>query len=493
MKTRNTKQASLLLNYIYNLLSSLLNIIFPLVTAPYLARVLHEEGNGQIAFVNSIAMYFVSFTVFGFNLYGQREVAKVKDDVNKRSDVFFELLILRVFFCMVSVSGLFLLINSPYIAPGYKGLVSICSLQIVAVVFDIRFFFQGIEDFREIAIRAITTRSLALICLFIFVKEPGDVWKYLLYSALTILVSNLLMWPKALGLIRFGGVEISSVKKRIRPAFFLYLPVLAETIFSALDSTMIGYLAVNNEYENGCYGSAIKIINVISIVMMADGLVFAARNARDYDRGNDDSLREHLSLAFRYVWMLGFPIVTGLLILSDQISLCVFGAGYEKVPILLRLFTVRVFTHGIMNVIANQYLLSSGREKICTAFNAGGITANFILNLLLIPEFGCTGAAIASIASETLLTGALIGYFALEKKYWNISIILQSYKYIIASVVMGIPVFLLNRLWGSKWYLVGITIIIGAAVYGLSLFVMKDEMMMVYGRRILSKHKRKTV
>ena len=110
MKTRNTKQASLLLNYIYNLLSSLLNIIFPLVTAPYLARVLHEEGNGQIAFVNSIAMYFVSFTVFGFNLYGQREVAKVKDDVNKRSEVFFELLILRVFFCMVSVSALFLLI-----------------------------------------------------------------------------------------------------------------------------------------------------------------------------------------------------------------------------------------------------------------------------------------------------------------------------------------------------------------------------------------------
>ncbi len=491
MKTRNTKQASLLLNYIYNLLSSLLNILFPLVTAPYLARVLREEGNGQIAFVNSVIAYFVSFTTFGFNLYGQREVSKYKDDVYKRSQVFFELLILKVFLCIVSVTALFGLVNSPYIPQSYKGLMAISSLQIVSVVFDIRFFFQGIEDFRELAIRTIVTRSLAIVCLFIFVKDQDDVWKYLLYSALTIMMANLIMWPKALGMIRFSRTDIGSLKKCIRPAFFLYLPVLAETIFSALDSTMIGYLAVNSEYENGCYGSAIKIINVISIVMMADGVVFASRNARDYDRGNDDSLKEHLGLALRYVWMLGFPIIAGLLVLSDRISLCVFGAGYEKVPLLLRLFTVRVMTHGIMNVIANQYLIPTGREKICTIFNAGGITANFILNLLLIPRYGCIGAATASIISESFLTAAFIVYFVLEKRFWDGIVVRQSLKYIVASTAMSIPLILLNRLWGSQLYLVGILIIIGAVIYGLSLFVMKDEMLIMYGSRILSRHKRK--
>ena len=490
-KTRDTKQASLFLNYIYNLLSSLTNILFPLITAPYMARVLREEGNGQIAFVTSIVAYFVSFTTFGFTLYGQREVSKYKDDIDKRSRVFFELLILKVVFCVVSVTALFCLISSPYIAQSYKGLVAICSIQIIAVVFDIRFFFQGIENFREIAIRTMLMRILGIICLFIFVKDQDDVWKYLLYTSLTLLLANIIMWPKAIGLIKFTGVELSPLKSCVRPAFFLYLPVLAETIFSALDSTMIGYLAVNSEYENGCYGSAIKIINVISIVIMADGLVFAARNARDYARGNDDSLKEHLGIAFRYVFMLGFPIIAGLLILSDPISLCVFGEGYEKVPTLLRLFTVRVLTHGFMNVIANQYLLQTGREKVCTAFNAGGITANFILNLILIPRYGCIGAAIASIVSESLLTGAFIAYFVIEKKFWNKAIIQQSFKYIIASVVMSIPLLMLNKIWGVHWYLVGVIIIIGAVIYGLSLLAMKDEMIIVYGNRILSKFKKK--
>lgn len=491
MRTRNTKQASLLLNYIYNLLSSLTNILFPLITAPYMARVLREEGNGQIAFVTSVAMYFVSFTTFGFTLYGQREVSKYKDNIDKRSKVFFELLILKSIFCMVSVIALFCLINSPYIIKEYKGLVAICSIQIISVVFDIRFFFQGIEDFRELAIRTMIMRILGIICLFIFVKDQDDVWKYLLYTSLTMLLANIIMWPKVIGLIKFTGIEISAIKKCVRPAFFLYLPVLAETIFSALDSTMIGYLAVNSEYENGCYGSAIKIINVISIVMMADGLVFASRNARDYARGNYDSLKEHLGIAFRYVWVLGFPIIAGLLVLSDQISLCIFGEGYEKVPLLLRLFTVRVLTHGIMNVIVNQYLLPTGREKICTAFNAGGITANFILNLALIHRYGCIGAATASIVSESLLTCAFIAYFVFENKFWNNVIIKQSYKYVIASVVMSIPVIILKQVWGAQWYLVGIIILIGAVIYGLSLLVMKDEMIMVYGNRILSKYKKK--
>ncbi len=490
-KTGITKRPSLFLNYIYNLSSQLLNILFPIITAPYLARVLHEEGNGQIAFVNSVVAYFVSFTTFGFAIYGQREVARYKDDAEKRSRIFFEILILKVLFCTVSVSALFLLIHSPYIMPGYKSLMSICSIQVVSVVFDIRFFFWGIEDFREVAIRTIIMRLLGIVCMFIFVKEQNDVWKYLLYISLIGVLANVIMWPKALRLVKPAETDIRSLKAYIRPLFFIYLPVLAETVFSALDSTMIGYLADNREYENGCYGSAIKIVNVVSVIMMADGLVFASRNASDYTKGHDDSLREHLRIAFRYVWMIGFPIIAGILVLSDQISLCVFGQGYEKVPLLLRLFTVRVLTHGIMNVIVNQYLLPTGREKICTALNFSAIAANIILNRILIPENGCIGAAIASIISEALLTLAFFAYFAHEKKYWNKAVFLQSYKYIIASLIMCIPVITLKQALSSKWYYLGMIISIGALVYGLSLLALKDEMILVYGKRIIAKIKEK--
>lgn len=480
-------KTSLLSNYIYSLVSQLLALIAPMITAPYLARTLHEVGNGQIAFVNSIVAYFASFAGFGFSLYGQREVAKNKDNQNSINEIFCELLWLRMIFSIISFYILIMLIVSPIIESKYKTLVLINSIQIVSVVVDIQFYYQGMEEFKALAIRTILIRTISIVCVFLFVRNQDDVWVYLLYTSLATLIANLIMWPGVIKRIDFIPIKLASLTRHIVPSFFIFLPILSGTIFSVLDSTMIGYLATNPEYENGCYGSALKLINIVSVIIMADGQVLASRNARDYAIDDKKSIKKHVNLGFTYVWLVGLPIAVGLLLLSGRISNWFFGNGYEKVPWLLRVFTIRILTHGVINVIGNQYLLPTGREKVCTKANFVGIGANILLNILFIPEFGCIGAAIASVVSESILISLYLGYFIKEKKYWSSSILTNSYKYIIAAFIMAIPVYILNIIMRHNFVSMCIIILSGMMMYSLSLILMKDSIVIEYGQSYLKK------
>lgn len=486
MKKRDNK-TSLLKNYLYSLTSQLLALIAPLITAPYLARTLHEAGNGQIAFVTSIVAYFTSFAGFGFSLYGQREIAKYKEQQRIINEIFTELFWLRAIFGVFSFVLLIGLIISPLISAKYKPLVLLSSIQLIAVVFDIQFYFQGMEEFRSLAIRTITIRVISIACVFLFVRDQNDVWVYLLYTSLATLVANLIMWPSASNRIQFVNISFSRLKRHIIPSFFIFLPILSGTIFSVLDSTMIGFLASNAEYENGCYGSALKLINIISVIIMADGQVLASRNARDYAINDEKSIEKHISLGFRYVWVVGIPIIVGLLLLSNRISLWFFGNGYEKVPLLLQIFTIRIMTHGVMNVIGNQYLLPTGREKVCTRINFVGIGANIGLNYLLIPYLGAIGAAIASVVSETVLICEYLGYFIKEKKYWSNNIVISAFKYIVAALIMCGPVWVLNYVMPQKFYSICLIVLIGAVVYFLNLIIMQDFLIVEYGKRYINR------
>jgi len=482
-----TKKTSLFGNYIYSLASQLLALLAPLITAPYLARTLHEVGNGQIAFVNSIVAYFVSFAGFGFSLYGQREIAKNKDDQKTINKIFIELLYLRIIFSFIAFIALIGIVTSSLIEDKYKSLVLINSIQLLSVIFDIQFYYQGMEEFKTLAFRTIVIRSISIICVFMLVRTPDDVWIYLLYNSLAILIANIIMWPGAMKRIEFQKIKAINLKRHILPSFFIFLPILSGTIFSVLDSTMIGYLASNAEYENGCYGSALKLVNIISVIIMADGQVLASRNARDFAIKDHVSIIKHINLGFRYVWIVGFPIAIGLLLLSSRISMWFFGTGYEKVPMLLQIFTVRIITHGVMNVIGNQYLLPTGREKVCTLINFIGISSNIVLNYLLISHYGCIGAAIASVTSEGILICLYMWYFIIEHKYWNSSVLLSSWKYALAAIIMGILVYALRKELPNNLLSICLMVFTGAVVYCTALIIMKDYIILEYGKKYFNR------
>ena len=254
----------LAINYIYNFISQILTLIVPLITAPYLARVLREVGNGQVAFVNSLVTYFISFAGFGFSIYGQREIAKYQEDSFEQRTIFLEIQILKLILTGIAFASFILFINSGFVDEKYKVLLYFSSIQIISVFFDVQYYYQGIEDFKSIALRTIIFRTIALIAIFVFIKSTEDVWKYILIFSLSNLMANLVLWPR---LIRRKKCLIKdiNIKRHFIPSLLIFLPVISGTILSVLDSTMIGYLTLNAEYENGCYGTALKLINTIEL------------------------------------------------------------------------------------------------------------------------------------------------------------------------------------------------------------------------------------
>lgn len=476
----------MVINYIYNFISQILTLIVPLITAPYLARVLRESGNGQIAFVNSLVVYFVAFAGFGFSIYGQREVAKYQNDNHQRIKVLIEIQILKLFFTVSALILYMIFINLQFALLDYKLLLYIASIQIVSVLFDVQFYYQGIEDFKSIALRTIIFRLISVIAVFIFIRSENDVAIYIFIYSLSNLIANFYLWPRLIKETKLFKYKINKLelKRHFMPSFHIFLPVLSGTILSVLDSTMIGYLASNSEYQNGCYGTALKLINTIVLVVIVDTQVLASRNSNEYYRGNYRGIINNLKFGFHYVWILAFPIMIGLFILSYNISAWFCGPGYDIVPLILQIFAFRVFNQGVMYVIANQYLIQINKETVCSKIYFLGIIFNIILNSLLIPKFGAIGASIASVISETIMNIILIQAFRKDGIFWNRELISPIPKYLLSSIIMGIPLYFMNLRMSRTFLSFCILTAVGGVTYILVLILFKDNFILFIIKQI---------
>lgn len=466
---------SLKVNFIYNLISQILVLIIPLITAPYLSRVLGEEGNGQLSYANSIITYFTLIANLGFNFFGQREISRKRDNIEEKSKVFFEIIILRMFCTLFSLAILYGILFTIGFGENYTLLILILSIQVPAVFLDITFYFQGIEDFKSIAIRSVLMKIVGLVCVFVFVKEKEDLWIYALCLSLTTMFSNLIMWPKLAKQIKTVKLRDLNLKRNIKPAFFIFLPTLAVTIYSVLDKTMIGLLSPNPDYDNGCYEQAYKINSMALILITVISPIMIPRNTYDYTTGNLDSLRKHIYFSSNYVWLISLPLIAGFLALSNNLSSWFLGEGYAEVPLMLMIMSIRFLAAGFGVTFGDQLFIAIGKEKYAVLATASSALINFGLNFWFIPIYGAIGAAITTAISEVLVA-SILSICVWKYKYVSIKHILgMSWKYILAAGIMFISIFFIQRNmpYGICSFIV-ITMI-GAIIYGILLLVLRDK------------------
>ncbi len=485
------KKRGLKSNFIYNFIGQILILIVPLITAPYVARVLHEVGNGQYSYASSIITYFTLFANMGFDVYGQRQIARYQDDKYNKSRVFWELFILKCLTTAVSLIVLYAIAFSVGFGESYNYLVLIMSLQVIAIPFDIQFLFRGDEDFRSIAIRTIIMKVVALVCIFVFVKDEGDLWVYALLTAASTLGANLIMWPAIARRISFVKPSELKLTHHIKPAFLIFLPTLAVTVYSVFDKTMIGLLADNPDYENGCYEQAYKLNSVALLLVTVISSVMISRNAHDYKVGDKKSLENHLYFACNYVWMIGVPLIVGFAVLSENLSSWFLGEGYAEVPLLMKVMSVRFIVSGFGVVFGDQLFIAIGKEKYPTIATLCAAVVNILLNYFLIPVCGATGAAIATAVCEVLVT-TVLAIFAWKYKFLSIKkVIVSSWKYIVAAAVMFLPIFFMQMYLGySIWTFILITAA-GALAYFVALFLLRDKFFISLINNILTSVKDK--
>lgn len=465
-------------NYIFNLLYQIVTISVPLVTAPYLSRVLGANQIGKYSFAQSIIAYFVLFSALGTSLYGQRYIAGTLAKKQENAAPFLEILSIRVVGVILSAFVLSVLV---YSGTNDKMLYYIASLELIAVAFDLSWFYQGQECFNILALTNGVAKIVGTVLIFILVKNENDLNIYVACYSGSILFGNILQWfflkkylrGKISGKLRVFRHILSSVK--------LLISQIAIQLYTVLDKTMIG-LITKDDFQNGYYEQSQKIVKTLVAIITAMVAVMASRIAIIWNEKGENykqTISELMSFSFRIVFCLAFPIMIGTIVISPRIVPLFFGIGYEPVVNMLRLLAVIIPIIGCSNIIGLQLLVPSNREKLFTKSVIVGSIVNVIANLILIPRYAAMGAIAASVVAESMVT--LTQFLFARKELYMRKICVEAGRYLGYSLFMGlIGAVLSNKMSSSIWSLAMI-VIICMVVYGGLLFIFRDPILKLFG------------
>ena len=476
---------SILKNYIYNLIYQIVVIILPLITTPYLSRVLGAENIGIYSYTLSIVTYFILIGSLGVAMYGQREIAYLQNDKKGRSKKFWEIVIFRMITLMISM----VIFYFTYAASGeYKVYYQIFLLEIFANIFDISWFFQGMEDFKKTVGRNLIIRILSVILIFILVKDQDDLAKYIIIYVLTTFIGNISLWFYLPKYIQKVSLKHLNIIQHIKPTISLFIPQVATQIYTVLDKTMIGSI-LGDMSEVGYYEQGQKITKLTLAIITALGTVVAPRIANTFKDGNKEEINQYLNRSFKFVWLLACPMIAGLIVVSSNFVPIFYGDGYDKVATILCVISPLILAIGLNNVTGVQYLIQVKKQRIYTITVVIGAIVNIVLNFILINIFKSVGAAIASVFAETAI---LIAQLIFVRKDINIKNVYKgAWKYILSSIIMFIFTILLKDITNNQFYNLIIQIVTGSCIYFVILFILKDEFFKDVIQRVLNKFKQK--
>lgn len=472
-------------NYVYNVLYQVLLLIVPLITTPYISRVLGPEGVGQYSYTYSLITYFTLAAALGFGYYAQREIASHRDDAYARSKLFWETILCRLLptsICLVV--NLTLCFTRVYGDDSTLMLVMTCSIAAIAI--DASFYFQGMEDFGKIVLRNTIVKIATVAMIFIFVNSSDDVWLYALINLGMSIVGNATLWVGLPGyLVRVRVKDIHPLR-HLPGTLRLFIPTIVMSIYGTLDKTLIGVIT-QSDLENSYYEQADKIVRVALTVVTCLGTVMIPRNTAEFKKGNIEKLHSNIYLASKFVWFLGTVLAFGISAVTFNFNGWFFGEGYEPVNRIMIMMSFLCLVIGMSNVIGLHYLVPIGRDKTFTLSITAGAVINIICNIPLIIFFGAFGAAISTIIAECTVTGSQL--FFVRKELKVSKILFGGIKNIIAGGAMFVAILPMSLNLPSNVGYTLLIVIAGAAIYFLALFILRDKFFLDNTKAVFGKVK----
>lgn len=443
----------------YNIIYKLLNVMFQLISASYVARVLAPEGVGTVARAQNIVSYFVMFAALGNPSYGTREIAMCGNEEAERNTVFSELFAINAVVTTVCLAAYIWL--SGYLLPGNTALRMAVGLELFFCYASIEWLYNGLGEYGYISVRNILVKAASLAALCLFVKEESDYVIYALIHCLGIGGNNLYNVFHARKYVKFRLFGLN-LKRHILPLFWLLLGAIATNLYRKVDVTMLGFLS--DAASVAFYSNSHKIIGLILGLVTAVTGVFLPRlsylfaaNRKMYDKCLSDGLQVLLLLAV--------PACVGVCVVAENLMLCVFGDRFLPGAEVLRILSAFTIVKGIGDLLCYQTVISSGNERYLIVPNLIGGIANIVLNAILIPRYAHCGAAVASVISELIVNGILL------PRVLRITRLSVSAKFcggiLVSTVVMVSGVGLLQNAMGNGAISLLLTVIAGMVIYGL--------------------------
>ncbi|KAF1297262.1 hypothetical protein BAU15_06865 [Enterococcus sp. JM4C] len=452
-------------NYLYNVGYQVLVMILPLITVPYIARVIGAQGVGINAYTNSIIQYFILFGSIGVNLYGNRSIAYVRDNKKEMSKVFWEITILKLI--TVTIAYLAFLIFL-FFSHEYQQYFLYQSVLILAAGLDISWLFMGIEDFQKPVIRNMLVKIASVILIFSLVKTENDLGLYILITAGSIFIGNLTLWPYLRKTVRPIRLRKLQIWKHLRPSISLFIPQIAIQIYLVLNKTMLGALV--SVTAAGYFDNADKLVKVILAVVTATGTVMLPRVAHTFAKGNNEKVNEYLYTSFDMVSLIATPMMFGLMAIAPRFAPWFFGNNFIGIEQLVMVLSPVILFIGWSNVTGQQYLMPTHKMKYFTYSVTVGAVVNLALNIIMIPLWGAVGACVATVVSEGLV--CLVQFYAVKKFIPIQKMLVNVWKYLLSGSLMFCVVYYLNVTWEFSMATLFAEVMIGIILYlGLIFFL----------------------
>ena len=454
----------------YQLLSTML----PLITSPYLSRVLGAEQIGIYSYTNSIVQYFVLFAMLGTVNYGTRSIASCREDESKCANVFANIFSLQLL--MSSLMTILYVLYLLFICRKNQLIALLQIIQLLNCLLDINWLFFGLEEFKLTVTRNFIVKGIVFAALFVFVKQEDDLWIYTILMSASALLSQFFLWGKLPKWCRKGKASWKEMTSTIKPNIALFIPLLAMSVYHIMDKTMLGFMS--SDVQSGFYYNADKLINIPLTVITGFGTVLLPRitNLIESDRNNQAKVM--FSASLEGVILVSSAMSFGIAAIANEFVPLFFGNGFiDCISVTIVLAPVLVIK-GVSNTIRTEFLIPYHLENKLTGSVIVGAIVNLLMNCILIPHYGAIGAALGTLIAEFAACICQI-HFVRESIHIR-KILLEGFGYCLCGVLMFIVVRRVATHLSGGFTSVVLEIVIGGFVYcmiaGLIIVLGKSEL-----------------
>lgn len=481
----NRNKISLKLNFMMNAILAMSSFIFPLITFPYVSRILLPEGTGKVSFATSVISYFAMFAQLGIPTYGIRACAQVRDDREELTRTTHEILIINLVMTILAYIVLGVaLVTVPRLQQD-RTLFLIVSATLLFNTIGMEWLYKALEQYTYITVRSIAFKFVALIAMFLLIHEKSD---YVIYGGISILASsasNVFNFANAHKYIGFRPVGEYNFKRHMKPIAVFFAMSCATTVYTNLDTVMLGFM--KTDADVGYYNAAVKIKTILVSIVTSLGTVLLPRASYYVEHGMRKELYRITCKAINFVFLIATPLMVYFMLFAKEGIFFLSGDAYEGSILPMQIIMPTLLLIGLSNIMGIQILVPLGKEKVVLYSEIAGAVVDLIINWILIPTMASAGAAIGTLVAEAVVT--LWQYIALKDT------VTEAYKQVhYAPIVLGIVLGSLASLWTKmlgwhEFFILALSAVVFFAVYGVVLLVAKEPLTMDIMKQVFGKLK----
>ena len=398
---KQNKPQSVKLNMIMNAILTMSSFLFPLITFPYISRVILPVGTGKITFATAVVTYFSMFAQLGIPTYGVKACARVREDKEELSRVTHEILFINIITCILSYVALF--ISMMYV-PKFqqeKALLVIISSTILLTAIGVEWLYKALEQYTYITVRSIVFKFIALIAMFLLIHQKSD---YVIYGAITIfasVASNILNCINLRKLIILKPVGNYNLRRHMKMILIFFAMSIATTVYTNLDNVMLGFMKTDDDV--GYYSAAVKIKNLTVSVVTSASTVLLPRASFYVDNGKMKEFYAIVKKTMNCILLMAIPMAVYFVIYANEGIILLSGEAFKGAIVPMQIIMPTLIFMGITNVLGIQTMIPLGMEKQVLYSEIAGAVVDLIINIFLIPRMASAGAAIGTLAAEIVV------------------------------------------------------------------------------------------